>query len=418
MLYINRSIENEVIKMKKEYSVIMINGPRQVGKTTLLNYLTRSDKQINYVSLDDIKIRTLANDDPELFLRNYTTPLIIDEFQYAPDLLSYIKIKVDNDKLNNLFDNKSSNTLYYLTGSQIFRTNKNINESLAGRVGIIDLHPLSTREIAKESDSLFIPDVKTLKDKKSLKSMSTGKLFDRIIKGSYPEIYKNKDLNFQSYYESYIRTYIERDIRELINIKDETKFLKFISSVAARTSLEYNASDIAENIGVDNKTVDSWMSILSNSNLVYLIQPYLNNNVGRIIKRPKIIFMDTGLACYLTGYIDSITLEKSVYSGQIFETYVISEVIKSFSNHRLDPRKHIYYYRDSNQKEIDLIINYNNTIYPIEIKKSSNPGSSAIKNFDVVNKFNLSKGNGIVLCLCDSIFPIDENNYLVPIEYI
>ncbi len=419
MIYINRTIEKHLETMKKEYAIIMVNGSRQVGKTTLLAYLNKKNNQsVNYITLDDIKARTLAIEDPELFLRTYQAPLIIDEFQYAKDLLHYIKIIVDQKKLSNLFENKEDKTLYYLTGSQIFQTTKDISETLAGRVGIVDLYPLSNREISNVKDELFIPDINLLKKREKTKRISLIELFERIIKGSYPELYKNKELNYQNYYDSYIRTYIERDIRQLINVKEETKFLKFISSVAARTSLEYNASDIAENIGVDYKTVENWMSILKNTGLVYLLQPYLNNNIGRIIKRPKIIFMDTGLASYLTGYLDAVTLEKSAYAGQIFETYIITEIIKSFANNRFDPRKHLYYYRDSNQKEIDLLIVYNNFIYPIEIKKSSNPKSDSVKNFGVLKKFKLIPKPGVVICMASEIFPIDESNFQLPIEYI
>jgi len=211
---------------------------------------------------------------------------------------------------------------------------------------------------------------------------------------------------------------MERDIREIINIKDENKFIKFISSVAARTACEYNASDIANDIEVDSKTVDEWLSILKNTGLVFLLQPHMNNNIQRIIKRPKIYFMDTGLACYLTGYTDASILEKSAYNGAIFETYIITEIVKSYTNNGRDPRKHLYYYRDNNQKEIDLLVIDNNKIYPVEIKKSSNPGINAIKNFDVVKKFEMEVCNGVVLCMSDYIFAIDENNYYVPIEYI
>lgn len=398
----------------------MITGPRQVGKTTLLNYLSSISKEkINFISLDDMIIRAQANEDPELFLRTHETPLIIDEFQYAPNLLSYIKMTVDEARKNEMFkDKKEVGTLYYLTGSQVFQTMKNISESLAGRVGIFDLFAFSTRELANEKEDIFIPEINNLRKKTPLKRLSTNKIFDRILKGSYPEIHYGKEIPVEHYYSTYIRTYIERDIREIINIKDENKFIKFISSIAARTGQEFNASQIGSEIGIDNKTADEWISILKNTGIIYLLQPHTNNNVSRAIKRQKIYFMDTGLACYLTGYTDASILEKSAYSGAIFETYVVSEIIKTFTNKGIDPRKHIYFYRDSKQKEIDLLITYNNIIYPIEIKKSSNPGKEAIKNFDVTKKFEMEVGNGIVLCLAKDIIAIDDNNYYVPIEYI
>lgn len=208
------------------------------------------------------------------------------------------------------------------------------------------------------------------------------------------------------------------NIRQLFNIKDENKFVKFISSVAARTAQEYNAMDIANDVEVDSKTVDEWISILKNTNLIYMLSAYSNNNVQKAIKRPKLYFMDTGLACYLTGYMNSTTLEKSAYNGAIFETYIISEIVKSYTNNGKDPRARLYYYRDTNQKEIDLLVFYDNKVYPVEIKKSANPGKTAIKNFDVVNKFGTDVGNGTILCMVENIMAIDNNYYYVPIEYV
>ena len=243
-------------------------------------------------------------------------------------------------------------------------------------------------------------------------------IFDRIFRGSYPELYKNSKINLEAFFSSYLRTYIERDIRKIINIQDEPKFLKFISSLAARTGQEFNASDIAKDIGIDSETVTKWTGVLCNTYIIFLLQPHMNNNVGRIIKRPKIYFMDTGLACYLTGYVSPETLQRSSYSGQIFETYIISEIVKSYTNNQRDPRKHLYYYRDNNGKEIDLLVIHENNIYPVEIKKGANPGKDAIKNFEIVSKFEMNSPNGIVLCLTKDIHAINENNYMVPIEYI
>ena len=417
--YINRTMEKTLNEYIGKYPVIMITGPRQVGKTTLLNYMKENSKdKINYVTLDDMINRMQAQEDPELFLRTHEAPLVIDEFQYAPKLLSYIKIMVDKAKQNEMFgDKKKTGTLYYLTGSQVFQTMKNISESLSGRVGIFDLFAFSDREVNSLKEEKFIPKIEIIKNKEPKKRISTTKIFERIIRGSYPDLYGNR-IPVENYYSNYIRTYIERDIREIINIKNENKFIKFISSMAARTGQEFNASEVGAEIGIDNKTADEWVSILKNTGIVYLLQPHTNNNVSRAIKRQKIYFMDTGLACYLTGYTDASILEKSAYSGAIFETYVISEIIKSYTNNGIDPRKHLYFFRDNNQKEIDLLVIDNNIVYPVEIKKSSNPGLEAIKNFNVVDKFEMERGTGIVLCLCKEIEAIDENNYYVPIEYI
>ncbi len=417
--YIKRSMEEQLNKMAKSFPVVMITGPRQVGKTTLLNSIKENDNNINYVSLDDLSVRALAIEDPEMFLEKYKFPLIIDEFQYAPDLLSYIKIIVDKKRLENLKDdNIKANGLYYLTGSQIFHTMKNVSESLAGRVGILELYPLSNREIESIKDSLFLPDLKLLEDRKKGKRLEIDNIYEKILQGSYPILYSNKDMDRTAFLSTYIKTYIERDIRELINVKEETKFLKFIECIAVRTGQELNINDISNSIGISNHTTEDWLSILVSTGLVYLLQPYFNNNVARIVKRPKIYFMDTGLACYLAGYMDSVTLEKSAFNGAIFETYVITEIIKSFANNGMDSRKYLYYYRDNNGKEIDLLIFYNNTVYPIEIKKNYNPGKESIKNFDITKKFGVNVGNGMVICLTKDLFPLDKNNFLMPIELL
>lgn len=280
------------------------------------------------------------------------------------------------------------------------------------------MYPLSNREIDKKQDSLFLPKYPEIEKREKTTRLEIEQLYQKILKGNYPELYSNEAIESNDFFETYIKTYIERDIRELINVKDETKFLKFIESIAVRTGQELNINDISNSIEINNMTAQKWLSILVSTGLVYLLQPYSNNQVARIVKRPKIYFMDTGLACYLAGYMDSITLEKSAFNGAILETYVITEIIKSFSNQGLNSKKYLYYYRDNNGKEIDLLIIYDNTVYPIEIKKNYNPGKQAIKNFDIVNKFGINVGNGGVICLSKDIFPLDKQNNLIPIELL
>ena len=346
-------------------------------------------------------------------------PLIIDEFQYAPNILSYIKIIVDEKRQERVKDSSvKANGLFYLTGSQAFEIMEETSESLAGRVGILDLYTLSNREMNDLNGEIFLPDLKMLKKRKKTEMLTTSKLFQKILNGGYPEIFINKDMDRAKFFDSYIRTYIERDIRKLINVQDEIKFYKFIGNVAARTAQELNMTDICRDIGITNTTGEKWLSILVNTGLVFLLQPYSNNTVARVVKRPKIYMTDTGLSCYLAGYLDSLTLEKSAYNGAIFETYVVTEILKSFSNNGEDARKHLYYYRDNNGKEIDLLIIYDNVIYPIEIKKSASPKLEAIKNFDVVKKFGMQVGNGGVICMKQDIFPIDKDNNYIPVEYL
>ena len=414
--YINRNIESVIEKMSKGFPVIMVTGPRQVGKTTMLMHI---NKNINYVSLDNLNARDLAISDPELFLETYKAPLVIDEFQYAPNLLSYIKMRVDEARLNNVLNSgKEVTTMYYLTGSQSFLSMKNVSESLAGRVGIIEMYGLSTNELNEKPDKVFIPEITELKKKNISSKCDSKKLFERIFKGSYPELYTNKSITLDEYYESYVKTYIERDIRDLINISDEIKFMKFMTSIAARTGEELNITTVANDAEISVPTAQAWLSILVNTGLVILLEPFSNNVIKRTIKRPKIYFMDTGLACFLAKYPNAEILEASAYAGHIFETYVVSEIIKTFANNGKNFKRYLFYYRDDKKREIDLIIDYNNKLYPIEVKKGKKPNGECTKNFEVLDSLNNEKGKGIILCMSDEIFPIDRNNYYVPVSYI
>ena len=287
--YIHRSLESQLLKMQDTFPVILLSGARQAGKSTLLQYMASSrETSLHEVSLDDMLERRLAAADPALFLRTHEPPLIIDEFQYAPELLSYIKIEIDRARRQEMFEGGSkTGTRYFLTGSQVFQTMEHVSESLAGRIGIMDLHPLSTRELHEMQDDIFVPDIAALKNRKRVPYESTAKLFERIHRGSYPELYKNRDFPLEAFFSSYVRTYLERDIRSLIQVQDETRFVKFISSVAARTGQEYNASDIAKDVEISPDTAGKWMAILTATYLVFLLPPYRNSAVGRIIKRPK-----------------------------------------------------------------------------------------------------------------------------------
>lgn len=414
--YIKRNIESVVMRLSKGFPVVMVTGPRQVGKTTMLRHI---NKNINYVSLDNLNARDLAISDPELFLETYKTPLVIDEFQYAPNLLSYIKIRVDEARFDRVFNSGDDvNVMYYLTGSQSFLSMKNVSESLAGRVGIIEMYGLSTNELNMQSDEIFIPEISELQKKKISNKPDSNKIFERIFKGSYPELYINENVTLNEYYESYVKTYIERDIRDLINISDEIKFMKFMTSIAARTGEELNITTVANDAEISVPTAQSWLSILVNTGLVILLEPFPNNVIKRTIKRPKIYFMDTGLACYLAKYPSAEILEASAYAEHIFETYVVSEIVKTFANNGKDFKRYLFYYRDDKKREIDLIIDYNNKLYPIKIKKGKKPNDECTKNFEVLGNLNMEIGKGIVLCMCDEIFPIDRDNYYVPVNYI
>ncbi|EEQ59853.1 hypothetical protein CBFG_03563 [Clostridiales bacterium 1_7_47FAA] len=405
-MYIQRAMEERIEKLAGFFPVLMICGPRQVGKTTMLKELAgRWVRQVNYVTLDFPQVRALAKEDPELFLQQYVPPVIIDEIQYAPELLPYIKIRVDENP---------EKGQYFLTGSQMFHMMRNVSESLAGRVGILTLYSLSQSEMEGRENKAFLPsDVKMTGG-----NLNVSEIFERIYKGSMPAVKVNEGMPVEEYYGSYMQTYLERDIRDLVKIKDESRFLKFIACVAARTGQEVVLADLSRDTEIDGKTAENWLSLLQSSGLIYLLPPYYNNTIKRIVKRPKLYFMDTGLACYLSLWNNPRALELSAMAGAMFETYVISEIIKSYANAGIDTRNRLCYYRDNNNKEIDLIILENGKAYPVEIKKSANPGKSAVKHFGVLEDMGLDVGEGAVVCMSPMILPIDEKNRYVPVGCI
>ena len=415
--YIKRNIEEKIYQSLKTFPVLMVTGARQVGKSTMLRNLEVSEKY-TYVTLDNPIERALAKSDPELFLKKYQSPVIIDEIQYATELLPYIKIVVDEKRLK---DKKNSNGIYILTGSQMFKMMKEVSESLAGRVSVLNLYGFSKSEMFREEETQFLPTFEYIKKREGQKKLELAELFEVIYRGQFPELVEEKEIDTGEYYASYLQTYLERDIRDLITIKEETKFLKFISSVAVRTGQELVYDDIAKEVEIDIKTAQSWLSVLRTSGLVYLLQPYSNNAIKRIIKRPKLYFMDTGLACFLSKYVDSQTLAISAYSGNIFETYIMSEIIKTYINNGKYPDLYLYYYRDSNKNEIDLLILQNGTIYPVEIKQSANPSKEIVKNFKVLaplEKAGLKIGEGGIICMMDKVIPINDKNSFIPIQCI
>lgn len=407
-MYYNRILEQTIIKTSKTFPVVLVTGPRQVGKTTLLTKM--AEKKRTIVSLDNPTIRGLAKEDPELFLQRYKPPVLIDEVQYAPELFIYIKMYVDKHKNNGDF---------WLTGSQAFQMMENITETLAGRVGIVRLNGLSNAEIQQTFHKEFVVDMEQLiKRRESSKAMDATEVFHRIYKGSMPRLYENTEVDQEQYYESYIETYITRDIKELTKVSDELLFLNFVRAAAARTASNVNFTELADEVGISAPTAKQWLSLLVTSGLVLLIQPFSNNALHRIIKTPRMYFMDTGLCAYLTGWNSPEALERGAMNGAFFETWVVTEIYKSYTNMGKNPP--LYFYRDSNNKEIDLLIYQNGILYPVEIKKATQP-KNATKNFSVLKKFaddgNGQKafaGNGAVICLASDVIPIDRMNCYVP----
>ena len=401
-MYKKRTLEEHIKKLSTQFKVILVTGARQVGKSTLLKHC---DKNRNYVTLDDYKARELAINEPELFLQRYKAPIIIDEIQYAPNLLSYIKILVDNT------DKKGQ---YWLTGSQQFKMMKNVTESLAGRVAVLDLKGFSLKELLEEEQSPFIPTLDYIEKMRNIsKKQDLESVYENIWKGFYPEVNINNS-DWEIFYSSYLQTYIERDIKDLNAVKNEMDFLKFLRILASRTGQMLNYTDIASEVGVSVMTIKSWVSILVSSNIIYLLQPYFSNLNKRIVKTPKVYFLDTGLCSYLTNWESSKTLESGAMTGAIFETFVISEIIKSYVHNAKDAN--IYYYRDKDKKEIDIIIEQSGKLYPVEIKKSANPTKIMLKNFSVIPDEKL--GEGAIICLCNEDFPITEKVNAIPVWYI
>ncbi len=405
-MYIARHIEAEILNITKYYPVIMVCGARQVGKSTMLNHLC--DKNRKFVSLDDINARRLAETDPSLFFETYGKRLIIDEFQRVPSLLLEIKRIVDKKNLEGTIDDVS----FWLTGSQRFKMMQDISESLAGRVAVFDLAGFSLGEIEGRTASLFNPEISELKKRFNPGNKKTiHQIFEFIFRGSMPKL-NTTGLDKDRFYADFVSTYLERDIRDLAQVGKLNEFYDFLTFMAARTGQEFNFSEIAKNIGVSVPTVKAWVSILERSGIIFILHPFYKNITKRLVKRPKMYFMDTGLASYLCRWSSGETLLNGAMSGAFFETFVVSEIIKSYYNtgKPLD----LYYYRDIDKKEIDLLIVKGNSIYPIEIKISKNP-KSPDKNFTVLKKSKMEVKPGLVLCLSDEFIPLDRSTYLYPI---
>ena len=397
----NREAINVIKTISNTFKVLLVTGPRQTGKTTLLKSLKPDN--MGYVTLDDIVLRNQAQNDPMLFLEEHPAPLFIDEVQYAPDLFSYIKIKVDNS------DTKG---MYWLTGSQQFNLMMNASESLAGRVGIVNLNSFTYSEIMKnENKELFSPD-----EIKKMPKVDVNNLFEIIFKGGMPEFYNNPSIDRNLYFQSYVNTYIEKDVRELVEISKLEQFKKFMVSIASRVGEQLNYSDISKDCGVSVPTVTSWLSVLVASGLVYLLEPYMSSELKRMTHIPKIYFMDTGLASYLAGWSDARELQLSSNSGHYLENFVISEIVKSYNARGLKPN--LSYYRDKEKHEIDLVLYKNNKLYPFEIKKTASPNNAMISSFKYLEASKKEIGTGGIICLYDTLMKLDEKNYIIPISSV
>ena len=400
MRYIARNLEKVVLEVTKEYPVVLVTGPRQVGKTTMLQKLMEGTDR-NYVSLDDLNERNLAKTDPEMFLQLHKPPILIDEVQYAPELFVYIKIHVD--KYHNAGD-------FWLTGSQVFKRMSGIQESLAGRVAVLSLTSLSQAEICGGEMQPFTLDIEKLSARRKERTAAdTGVIFDRIFRGSMPAIVSEKNSNSQIFYSSYLSTYIERDVKELSDAIDALKFLRFMTAVATRCSQMLNVSEIAQDADINQKQAKDWLHILETLGIIFYLHPYSNNLLKRLVKTPKLYFYDTGLVCYLTKWSSAEVLEYGAMNGAILENYVVSEIAKTYLNTGREP--FLYYYRDKDAKEIDIVLEQDGVLNPIEIKKTSNPGTELTKVFSLLDKASVPRGKGAIVCMKPKVGIIDRDNY-------
>ena len=417
-MYIHRAIEETVRRISATFPVVVVTGPRQVGKTTMLEHLAEPDRRT--VTLDDPDVRHLAKTDPSLFMQRYPPPVLIDEIQYGTELLPYIKMAVDRSKRNGDF---------WITGSQSFPMMKDVSETLAGRVGIVRLLGLSNSEMQGIPSVVFstLPD-RLMARLQEVRKSTLGELYAAIFRGSMPRLHADGTVDAETYQRSYVDTYLKRDIKDLTQVGDEMSFFHFMTVVAARTARPVVYEEIANECGISAPTAKKWLSILVSSHIVAIVQPYHNNVLKRVTRMPVLHFLDTGLCAYLLKWGNPEALEKGAMSGAFFESYVFSEIYKSYLNAGREPP--IHYYRDKDRKEIDLLILENGTLYPVEIKKSASPGRAAVKHFQVLEpvtdperfgemaQMKVHIGNGAVVCMANDLLPLDAKNWVVPVWLI
>lgn len=406
-MYITRNIEQTINRISSQFKVLLLTGARQVGKTTLLKHLAQGSGR-TYVTLDDLAVRSLALSDPALFLQRYIPQLLIDEIQYAPQLLSYIKMYADNG---------AHNGDIWLTGSQRLPLMQGVTESLVGRVGIIDLQGLSANEInGTDNTDPFLPEVGALFNRiNHAKKQSLKEIYQLIWQGSMPAMYNGGEQDWQSYYASYVQTFLQRDVMKLLQINDEMVFFRFLCAAAGQTGKMINYAELAKAAEISAPTAKQWIKTLEAAGIIYLLQPFMPPGAKYIVKAPKLYFFDTGLAAYLTRWLNADALEAGAASSEFFETWVVTEIYKSYANKGIVSP--LYYLRNFNGKEIELIIWQNGTAYPIAIKKSAYP-NKAVKTFAILEPVSVDAkiqiGAGGIVCLIDDLLPASDSLYYIP----
>jgi len=408
MKYIKRHAERKFNNMSGFFKAVLVTGARQVGKTTMLRHLAEGQNR-TYVTLDNLMARNLAKTDPVLFFQTYKPPIIIDEVQYAPELFSQIKI---------LCDESEETGLFWLTGSQQFSMIKNVRETLAGRVGILEMFSLSMNEKDGVTfDSALDFSLPCLQARQAqVEKNDIIKVFDHIWRGGMPQAINADAELLQDYFSGYVNTYLMRDVAELGGITDTLRFGKFLTACAALLSEQINYKTLADSAEISQPTAKDWLRLLEGMGIIYLLQPYANNALKRLAKTPKLYFCDTGLAAHLSMWPTKETLMNGAASGHYFENFVVIEMLKSFTYSQ--SKVNITYYRDSNAKEIDIFIEQSNMIHPLEIKKSANPDTRDTKKFSVLDKASIEQGYGGIICMCTEVIPIDSMNCFIPCNLI
>jgi len=400
-MYHQRTLKQRWNDISGQFPVLLLTGPRQVGKTTFLKHIAEKDR--TYVTFDDPDARLLATEDPAMFFRRYRPPILIDEIQYAPSILQHIKIQVDQDRRPGMF---------WLTGSQQFLMMKGVSETLAGRIGIINLLGFSAAERYQYElhNSPFLPTSDQLEQRQQSKRYDLENIYHDIWTGCFPELIAGSITDWDVFYSSYLRTYLERDVKDLTKVGDERAFLTFLRACAARTGQMLNLTELANDTDVAVKTAKNWLSILEASFQVYLLQPYHSNLTKRLVKRPKLYFLDTGLCAYLTQWTSPEALAAGAMAGPILETYIFSELLKDWWHQAKNPS--IYYYRDKDKVEIDFLITQNQMFYPLEVKKSASPKKSWISPFNKLSRLGTVASGGVI-CLGNELLPLGDNNYVI-----
>lgn len=406
MNYIHRAMEDTFLRLSKEFPALLLTGPRQAGKTTMLQRLAMEENiDREYVTLDDLTERQMAKNDPKMFLQIHKPPVFIDEVQYAPELFTYIKIHVDNTHRAGDF---------WLTGSQVFKLMEGIQESLAGRICLLNMSYMSQAEIDGAATEPFKLNLEQLSLRiKERTPVDTPALYERIFKGGMPALISGQYSDYHAVYSSYISTYIDRDVKEISGAIDSLKFMDFFIAAAALCGQMLNYKTISDAADINQVTAKNWLGILERLGIVFYLHPYSNNMLKRMVTKPKLYFYDSGLVAYLTKWSDSDTLMNGAMGGAILENFVVSEIMKSYQN--CGREAFIYYYRDKDTKEIDILLEDSGKLHPMEVKKTATPQRQLTRVFGVIDKSSLERGTGAVLCTTDRLSAFDSKNLIVPI---